>query len=305
MRKYNMKITSKLNLRYLLVFVVFIVSGCGHVSTGTWIQPFPAGDILFQSEVNPKYVLNLIQADSTTHQIVNLPQNFVKPVWSANGEILYALSNPRGMIPYGDAGYPAYWNIKSGKFKDCAGDLPIYFQIEPSPTLENPHAVLLHNAREIVLFDMDTCKQIKTIFDLYDQEGKAQFEGFSYNHDTRELVFGEKVDPPYPPSYYIKLLNLNTGEKSELGNGLNPIWSPDGTQFAFFGLDGLYVMKADENKARRLIAIQISDPKSGLSPEYRVSPPRWSPDGEWLVYSLCVEDICPLDYMSTGQNNHL
>ena len=96
LRKFKMKITSKLNLRYLFVFVVFLVSGCGHVSTGTWNQPFPAGDILFQSEVYDPYELNLIQADGTNHQTVNLPQNFVRPVWSANGEILYALSNLRG-----------------------------------------------------------------------------------------------------------------------------------------------------------------------------------------------------------------
>jgi hypothetical protein len=290
-----MKITSKFNLRYLFVFVVFLVSGCGHFSTGTWNQPIPAGDILFQSEVNPKYVLNLIQADGTTHQIVNLPQNFVKPVWSANGEILYALSNPRGMIPYGDAGYPAYWNIKSGKFKDCAGNLPIYFQIEPSPTLENPNAVLLYNTSKIVMFDIDSCKQSKMIFDVYDQEVTTEINGFSYNQETREVVFGETVDPYGSPSYHINVLNLNTGEYSELANGFFPIWSPNGTQVAFFGIDGLYVIKADENKARKLIAVQFSDIKTTLHPESIVSPPRWSPDGEWLVYHLCGDDICTLN----------
>ena len=109
---------------------------------------------------------------------------------------------------------------------NCVGDLPLYFQIEPSPTFESPHAVLLQNAREIILFDMDTCKQIKTIFDFYDQEGKAFIEGFSYNPETREVVFGEIVDTPYPPTYHINLFNLNTGEQSELAKGFFPIWSP-------------------------------------------------------------------------------
>ena len=145
------------------------------------------------------------------------------------------------------------------------------------------------------MFDMDTCKQIKTIFDVYDQEGKAHIQGFSYNPETRELVFGEIVDTPYPPSYHIKLLNLNTGEQSELANGFYPIWSPDGTRVAFFGMDGLYVMKVDENKPRMLINIQFSDPKSGLDPENLVSPPHWSPDGEWLVYHLCVMRLCWVD----------
>jgi hypothetical protein len=290
-----MKKTSKFNLRCLFVFVFFFVSGCGHVSTGTWNQPFPAGDILFQARMQDPYELNLVQADGTNHQIVNLPHNFVRPVWSANGEIMYALSNLRGTFPYKDIGLPAYWNLKSGYYKDCVEDLPYYWQIEPSPTLESPNAVLLHGAFEIILFDMDTCKQIKTIFDLYDQEGHAHLQGFSYNQDTQELVFGEIVNPPYPPSYHIKLLNLNTGEQSELGNGFYPIWSPDGTRIAFFGMDGLYVIKADENKARRLIPIQFSYPKRTLKPEYLVSPPRWSPDGEWLVYHLCVTKLCWVD----------
>jgi hypothetical protein len=290
-----MKITSKLNLRYLFVFVVFLVSGCGHVSTGTWIQPFPAGDILFQSETYPKYVLNTIQADGTNHQTMDLPQNFVRPVWSANGEILYALSTPRGLTSYEDGGYPTYWNIKSGNFKNCSDNLPYYWQIEPSPTLESPNVVLLYNVDEIVMFDIDSCKQIKTIFDVYDQEGKAQINGFSYNPETREVVFGEIVNAAYSPSYHINILNLNTGEKSEFANGFYPIWSPDGTRVAFFGVDGLYVIEADENKPRKLINIQFSDIKTTQSPEDLVSPPRWSPDGEWLVYHLCVERLCPVD----------
>ena len=93
------------------------------------------------------------------------------------------------------------------------------------------------------------------------KKGHAHLQGFSYNQDTQELVFGEIVNPPYPPSYHIKLLNLNTGEQSELGNGFYPIWSPDGTRIAFFGMDGLYVMKVDENKPRMLINIQYSVPK--------------------------------------------
>jgi len=281
----------------LFVFVFFLVSGCGHVSTGTWNQPFPAGDILFQSGGyrEEPYELDLIQKDGTNLQTMELPRNFVRSVWSANGEILYGLSSPWGVVPYADAGYPAYWNIKSRVFKNCVGDLPLYMQIEPSPTLESLNMVIINNLSEIVMFDMDSCKQIKTIFDVYDQHGNAQIQGFSYNQITQEVVFGEIVDPYESPSYHINVLNLNTREQSELAKGFFPMWSPDGTQVAFFGSDGLYVMKADENNPRMLITIRFSDIKTTLKPEYLVSPPRWSPDGEWLVYDLCGDRICTLD----------
>jgi hypothetical protein len=287
--------SSKFYLRYLFVLVLFLISGCGNGNTSTWNQPFPAGDILFQSRTPDNFKLNMIQADGANHQTMDLPHSFVKPISSTNGEIIYGLSNPRGMIPYHDGGYPAYWNIKSRKFKDCIGDLPLYTQIEPSPTLENPNMVIISNYWEIVLFDLDTCKKINTVFDVYDQEVHSEIQGFSNNPETRELVFGEIVNTPYPPTYHINMLNLNTGEKSELANGFYAIWSPDGTEIAFFGFDGLYVLNMDENKTRRLITIQFSDLYGGRKHGRFVSPPHWSPDGEWLVYHLCGDDICTLD----------
>jgi hypothetical protein len=44
-----------------------------------------------------------------------------------------------------------------------------------------------------------------------------------------------------------------------------------------------------------LIDRQFSDPKSGLKPEGLVSRPRWSPNGEWLVYHQWVTEFCWVD----------
>ena len=70
----------------------------------------------------------------------------------------------------------------------------------------------------------------------------------------------------------------------------------------FLVLDGLFVMKVDENKTSNVEKqSNIPTQKVGLDPENLVSPPRWSPDGEWLVYHLCITEFLLLG----GKNTHL
>ena len=54
---------------------------------------------------------------------------------------------------------------------------------------------------------------------------------------------------------------------------ISPSWSPDGTQVAFAGSGGLYVVRADGDGVPRVVAAG-SD----------VHSPRWSPDGTKIAY---------------------
>jgi hypothetical protein len=244
---------------------ILLLAGCG--STSSWPKSIPNGKILFQSDVQTKVELNFIQIDGSNHHRIDLSQNFVKPSWSSDGEILYGLSSPSNQNYYEDAGYPAYWNIKSGLFKRCDNNLPYYRQIiEANDNPDYPHEVLLNNPGEVTLFDLDTCKEVKKIVDYNERSGEFGIVGASNLSEKQELLFGEYTEPDQSRDYRLMQLNLKTGEQVQLARGINPAWSPDGSQIAYIGLDGLYVMDAGGKQSRQLVKTQFFDPWRSGSP---------------------------------------
>lgn len=139
------------------------------------------------------------------------------------------------------------------------------------------------------------CKVIMNYVD-YSNEATANISGFSYFPATQELLYGKIADKNQlsKRKYQIVKLNLKTGTEISLGEGILPAWSPDGSQIAYIGLDGLYVMQADGKNTRRLVQTPFFEPWAAGSPEKMVPQPRWSPDGAWLVYHHCIDsdNIC-------------
>lgn len=73
------------------------------------------------------------------------------------------------------------------------------------------------------------------------------------------------------------LYNLETGELRPLTSGYDPALSPDGTRIVFRrggGENGIYAINSDGGGERKLF-----DEREGLS------SPKWSPDGQWIVFS--------------------
>ena len=64
------------------------------------------------------------------------------------------------------------------------------------------------------------------------------------------------------------------GEKL-LGQGANPVWSPDGRQVVFYEAGDIYIMDADGSNIKRL----TEGPDSEICP-------TWSPDGKQIAFSL-------------------
>jgi Tol biopolymer transport system component len=276
---------------FLTISLISLIIAIGCSTMYGWPKSVPDGDIIFQSIMYSPYELYFVQADGSKAQMLKVPRNFVKPIWSSDGKRIYGLFNPRGMPQYDGIGYPAYWNIEKGSFTRCSSNLPYYWQIEEYGNSSNPNEVILHNIDEIILFDMKSCREIKKFVDYTDHTTGLNICGFSYFAKTEELLFGEFTSA-YPAVYRVVKLNLNTGKRVELAKGVNPAWSPDRTKFAYVGLDGLYIMQANENQPRQLIKTQFFDPKVGGSLEFYAPLLRWSPDGEWLLYHQCVEKIC-------------
>ena len=114
---------------FFYLAMIFSLVGCS--STSTWPKSIPKADIMFQIAMNYRpYNLGFIQGDGSNLQKVNMDENFVKPIWSFDGTVLYGLSSPVGQTPYEDVGYPAFWDIKNGKFKRCDENLFTFDQIE-------------------------------------------------------------------------------------------------------------------------------------------------------------------------------
>lgn len=84
----------------------------------------------------------------------------------------------------------------------------------------------------------------------------------------------------------VTVMNLQTGERRTIGEGINPAWCPDAHWLAYTGYDGLYIVHPDGTGQRRVLDYPTRSEES-----WRGWPPRpeWSPDGKWLVYHRVSE----------------
>jgi hypothetical protein len=79
----------------------------------------------------------------------------------------------------------------------------------------------------------------------------------------------------------VNVLDLDTGQTILLGNGTNPVWSPDGLRIMFNNPpDGLYLANADGTGLQKI--------ETGSS---RVNPVGWLADNQTIVYGAQVGDI--------------
>ena len=94
------------------------------------------------------------------------------------------------------------------------------------------------------------------------------------------------------PGGMIYAYDLETGALQELTNGFDPAISPDGTTVAFVrdgGAAGLYLIGSDGGDERLI-----------FGERGQLSSPKWSPDGQWIVFSRNDESIECYDMGSTA-----
>jgi hypothetical protein len=275
----------------LLIYFILGMSGCQSV----WQKPVPESEIIYQvEEVNtsPYYRLGFVNPTGEDNQIIKVTRKFSRPVWSLDGNFLYGLSWNGDIYN----GYPAYWDLKKGKFGGCNWQLPYFEQIQGYGNPENPYQVIVQDGTEILMMDLSQCKQVRTMVDYLHKP--VHIIGFSYSYQQQKLIYGLIIEPhTNNTSYKLMLRDINTGVEVQLAEGINPAWSPDGTKVAYIGLDGLYIIEinGDNNTPRKIIDLESFYPWSNGSPNDFATIPSWSPDGKWLVYHRCnTTNLCSM-----------
>ena len=271
------------NLIVVFFCITLFLFGC----QSSWQQPIPNGEIIFMSVG----ALGFIQTSEGNIQIHKVDERFAKPVWSNNSMFLFGLSGSGHAGVFG--GYPAYWNLDNGQYKACTHNSPFFEQIQSSENPTNHYEAIVMNVWEIIVIDLSNCKEIQTFVDYSDHPEKFSIAGFSYSPFKQKLTYGLVTNPYKNRNYEILVMDITNGEVEKLAEGINPVWSPDGSQIAYLGLDGLYVISSNGSEIRRLVNQPLFNAWQSGSPESHTPIPRWSPDGQWIVYHKCISgDPC-------------
>jgi Tol biopolymer transport system component len=127
---------------------------------------------------------------------------------------------------------------------------------------------------------------------VYAADGSARFDAFTLDPSTgeRQPLAEETIAYPSPDGTMllleqdgvISLASADGSDPEELVNGVNPVWSPDGTRFAF-----AYDHDADANPIHAIVDLEGGTVISDLAG----ATPTWSPDGTRMAVEVYRPDM--------------
>jgi Tol biopolymer transport system component len=90
----------------------------------------------------------------------------------------------------------------------------------------------------------------------------------------RRIVYGENFGPF--PGVRLNVLTADGRHRRTLTTGRTPVWAPDGSRIAFVRRSGIWVIRSDGGRPRRVAAAPVM--------QHRPSSLAWSPTGKHLAY---------------------
>jgi len=276
--------TKSIPLIFLTLCVILLCSAC----YPSWARKVPAGQIIYISGMKDPYALTFIDEENDKMHELEIRKKFDVPVWSLDGISLFGLS---GFSPSLYGGWPAFWNIQTGRVKTCKTQFPVGTRVQDAGNHDNPMEVVFSQVRSIDFFDISTCKYGKNLVN-YDIAGRGSYviAGFSYSRSEETLVFSMSTDQ-FSENFRIISLDLISKKEVALTDGINPDLSPDGQYIAYLGMDGaLYLMKVDGSEQKLMVKKLFWDSNH----KDNTVQPEWSPDSKWLVYHRCVGESPPI-----------
>jgi hypothetical protein len=284
---------------FLVILVLLIFPACQNTGQGINFADF---DIVYQTSTllsdteETPFQVGLVNSDGTNNQLFQIPRDerwnlelfepatIILPILTGNGNTLIfrnssAPGHAASLIVY-SFGEPAI---------ECSGD-NLALSDEDRPSLENNDTALLLNYYSydfsLSIFAIDNCEngippqQILPVSPTGDWVGNGDL-----SPDGTMLAYSSSEDWDSVP--YVYIYDFRTGIANVLSIGIEPIWSPDGENLAYIGLEGIYIYK-DQNST---LIVPYSNPEGGGKSAIEGDwPPliSWSPDSEWLTYHKCI-----------------
>lgn len=253
---------------------------------------FPQADIVYQAidfldygESTNKLV-SFINADGSNDVIIPLQIRPSHPVFSIEDGGLLFLHAKDPTSVFGYAGKPVFLTT-SGKYKTC--DIP-GGGYDYSFAIPDTGDILVNSDYGLVSVDINTCEVVKTFVELNDEISFRLIASAHISQLGSKIVFAADWGVRGAKTMArIMILDLQTGEIAEMPfTGGNPTLSPDDLQLAYMGIDGIYVSDIQSQKSRLLVPVDLRPVELAERSPY----PFWSPDGKWLVYHKCTNNLC-------------
>jgi hypothetical protein len=266
--------------------VVVAILAIGLSFTACQVLEFPDlptdAEIIFTTENEDVWEIGSVKSDGTSIEYFLLPDRIGHLIWPNDNTILGIAPSPgnisasvqriNGRIAFGEQG-------DSFTINYCEGVLG-YEAMNFIDNDNSPTAFVVNAARELSIIDLHSCEVTNTYLEI-DQYPDEFLRGAAISPDESWVAYSiASLENRFGTIF---ILDLETQYVMELTRGRNPAISPNGEWISLVQDDGIYIIRPDGTDVHHLVDMEIRIP--GVH-EYimGVPYPRWSPDGEFLIY---------------------